>query len=274
MSRALLATIALTLVAGSAGAFESEVASAIPSELKEAGIDQHIGDQIPLDLAFVDETGREVTLSDYFGDKPVVLAPVYYTCPMLCSLVVEGLARSMKMLKLTAETDYELVAFSFDPKDDYERAAEKRRRAIEIYERDPGDGWHFLSGSAASIDALTEAIGFRAVWDEERQEFFHAATVLILTPDGTIARYFYGVEFTPKDLRLGLVEASHGEVGSPLDQVLLYCFRYDPAAGKYTLLTMRLLRIGAVVTVIGLAAMIVTFLRLERARSKPSEGTA
>jgi protein SCO1/2 len=246
-----------------------------PPELRNAGIEQRIGQRIPLDLEFRDETGARVELGRYFGDKPVILAPVYYQCPMLCTLTLEGIAKSLKVLTFGAEEDYELVVFSFDPRDTPEQAMERKRRALDLYDREGAEeGWHFLVGDEGAVARLTGALGFQADFDEARGEFVHAATIVIAQPDGTISRYFYGVEFPPKNLRLGLVEASEGRVGNPVDQVLLYCYRYDPATGKYSLLTMRLVRIGAAVTILAIGIFIFTLLRLEKRRPGVSEGSA
>ncbi|HVS02221.1 MAG TPA: SCO family protein, partial [Thermoanaerobaculia bacterium] len=251
-------------------------AAARPSALDDAGIEQRIGERIPLDLAFRDESGESVRLGDYFGDKPVLLVPAYYRCPMLCGLVLEGVSRSLKVLAFGAATDYQLVVFSFNPEETPADAAARKERALALYGRDGGDpGWHFLTGDQEAIAQLTRAIGYRYGFDAARGEYVHAAGILALTPDGTIARYFYGVELAPKDLRLGLVEASQGRLGTVIDQALLYCYRYDPAVGRYSLLTMRLVRIGGAVTVLGLGLLIGLLLREERAgRRRMSEGTA
>lgn len=250
-------------------------ASERPSYLGEAGIEQQIGEKIPLDLELVDETGKTVRLGTYFGDKPVILAPVYYDCPMLCTLTLEGLVKSLKALTFGAREDYELVVFSFDPRETPAQAMERKRRALDLFDREgAAEGWHFLVGDEESVGRLTEAIGFRSEVDEERDEFIHAATILILHPDGTIGRYFYGVDYPPKNVRLGLVEASEGRVGNPIDQVLLYCYRYNPTTGKYSLLTMRLVRIGAAATILGIGLLIFTLVRLERGRPGLSEGPA
>ncbi|MDX1630275.1 MAG: SCO family protein [Thermoanaerobaculia bacterium] len=257
------------------GAQTGKSASERPFYLGEAGIEQQIGERIPLDLELVDETGETVRLGEYFGDEPVILAPVYYECPMLCTLILEGLVKSLKALTFGAREDYELVVFSFDPSETPTQAMERKQRALDLFDREgAGEGWHFLVGDETSVERLTDAIGFRSEFDEERGEFIHAATILILQPDGTISRYFYGVDYPPKNLRLGLVEASQGEIGNPIDQVLLYCYRYNPETGKYSLLTMRLVRIGAAVTIVGIGLLILTLVRLEKGRTRLSEGSA
>jgi protein SCO1 len=243
---------------------DDPAASVLPRALRDVGIDRHVGAQLPLDLRFHDETGREVRLAEYFGSKkPVVVVPVYYGCPMLCPLALEGLARSLRMLTFGAKTDYELVVFSFDPRDTPADARRKKADALATFGRAGGDaGWHFLTGDARSIAALTRAIGFR--YKAEGGQFVHASTLVMATPRGKVARYLYTTEPAPKDLRLALVEASSGRLGTVADQVLLYCYHYDAATGRYTLLTMRLVRIGAILTVLALGGFIAYMLRQER----------
>ena len=259
---ALAATAALALATPLRA--DDPAASVMPQALRDVGIDRQVGKQLPLDLRFHDETGREVRLAEYFGKKkPVVLVPVYYSCPMLCPLALEGLARSLRMLTFGARTDYELVVFSFDPRDTPADARRKKADALATFGRAGGDaGWHFLTGDARTIAALTRAIGFR--YKAEGGQFVHASTLVMATPKGKIARYLYTTEPAPKDLRLALVEASSGQLGTVADQVLLYCFHYDATTGRYTLLTMRLLRIGAALTVLALGSFIAYMLRQER----------
>jgi protein SCO1 len=270
----LLLTCGLLLAALAPGhAVESPVSSEPPRTLRDVGIEQRMGEGLPLDLQLRDHEGREVRLGDYFGDRPVILAPVYYRCPMLCTLVLEGLARSLKVLKLGAATDYRLVVFSINPAEGPQDAAARRSRALDHYGRDGGEeGWHFLTGDQQAIHRLTTALGFRFAFDTESGEFLHAAAVVVATPEGTVSRYFFGTEHAPKDLRLGLVEASRGAIGTRLDQALLYCYRYDPASGKYTLLVMRLVRLGAGLTVLALAAFIATMLHQEKRRAAAHAG--
>jgi protein SCO1/2 len=196
---------------------------------------------------------------------------VYFDCPMLCSQVLNGLAGSLKALSLDAGTDFVVLAVSFDPRDTPARAAEHKRIALERYGRDAAsEGWHLLTGGQASIDALTKAIGFRYVRDPDGNQFGHAAGLTILTPGGTVARYLFGIDYGPRDLRLALVEASANQIGSPIDQVLLYCYLYNPATGKYGLLTMRLVRLGGLATVLGIVAFIVLTRRSEHRRNPES----
>ncbi|HXT51459.1 MAG TPA: SCO family protein [Thermoanaerobaculia bacterium] len=261
----LAAVAAAALLALATPLFADDpAASVLPRALRDVGIDRQVGKQLPLDLRFHDETGREVRLAEYFGNnKPVVLVPVYYSCPMLCPLALEGLARSLRMLTFGAKTDYELVVFSFDPRDRPADAQRKKADALATFGRAGGDaGWHFLTGDERTIAALTRAIGFR--YKAEGGQFVHASTLVMATPKGKVARYLYTTEPAPKDLRLALVEASSGKLGTVADQVLLYCFHYDAATGRYTLLTMRLVRIGAIVTVLALGAFIAYMLRQER----------
>jgi protein SCO1/2 len=239
-------------------------AAALPAALQGVGIDQRVGERLPLGARFRDEQGNEVRLGDYFGTKPVILVPVYYRCPMLCTLVVEGVARALKALSFGAGVDYQLVVFSFDPRETPADAAADKAHAVDLYDRPGTEAWHFLTGDAAAIGALTRAIGFRYDYDQARGEYVHASTLVLATPQGRIARYLYTTEPAPKDLRLALVEASAGTIGTVADHVLLYCFRYDATTGKYTLLTMRLVRIGAAVTIAGLALFITYMVRQER----------
>jgi protein SCO1/2 len=239
-------------------------AGALPAALREVGIDQRVGESLPLDLRFHDEAGKSVRLGDYFGSKPVILVPVYYRCPMLCTLVVEGVARALKALTFGAGADYQLVVFSFDPRETPADAREDKAHAVDLYDRPGSEAWHFLTGDAQAIGALTRAIGFRYDYDQARGEYVHASTLVLATPQGKIARYLYTTEPAPKDLRLALVEASAGTVGTVADHVLLYCFRYDATTGKYTLLTMRLVRAGALVTIVGLALFIGYMVRQEK----------
>jgi protein SCO1/2 len=225
--------------------------------LKQVGIDQRLNNQIPLDLKFRDESGREVRLGDYFkNDKPVVLTLVYYECPMLCSQVLNGVVGTLGAMTFTPGKEFEVVTVSFDPREGPELAAAKKETYLKRYRREnAGLGWHFLTGDKASIDALSESVGFRYVWDDESKQFAHASAIMVATPGGRLSHYFYGVDYSPKDLRLALVEASEGKIGSPVDTLLLYCYHYDPATGRFALV-MGVLRVLGVLTVIGLAALI------------------
>ena len=225
--------------------------------LKQVGIDQRLNNQIPLDLKFRDESGREVRLGDYFkNDKPVVLTLVYYECPMLCNQVLNGVVGTLGAMTFTPGKEFEMVTVSFDPREGPELAAAKKETYLKRYRREnAGLGWHFLTGDKAAIDALSESVGFRYVWDEQSKQFAHASAIMVATPGGRLSHYFYGIDYSPKDLRLALVEASEGKIGSPVDTLLLYCYHYDPATGRFALV-MGVLRAAGVLTVFGLAAFV------------------
>lgn len=244
-----------------------------PDILKRVGIEQHLNSQIPLDLKFRDESGREVKLADYFGKQPVVLSMVYYECPMLCGEVLNGEASVFSALKFDIGKEYQVVTVSFDPTETPELARTKKRNFVERYGRPGGDeGWHFLTGDQASIDALTKAVGFNYAWDRDSKQFAHAAAIMVITPDGRIAQYFYGVEYSPKDLRFGLVQASQNKIGNVVDQVLLYCYHYDPRTGKYGPVISRALQIGGALTVLILGGFIFIMFRLEPQKNRGVRG--
>ena len=240
----------------------------LPTPLKDVGYDQRLGQQVPLGLIFRDEAGRPVRLGDVVRERPAVLVLAYYSCPMLCTVVLEGAASSLKVLPFTAGREYDVVVVSFDPRDTPALAAAKKSDIVARYGR-PGEagGWHFLSGSEGSIGELTRAVGFRYYFDEATRQYAHAAGLVLLTPSGRIARYFYGVEFPPRDMRLGLVEASGEKIGSLVDQVLLFCFHYGPVIGRYSAVAMNLVRAGGIVTMIGIVLTVV--LRRRRERDAP-----
>jgi protein SCO1/2 len=235
-----------------------------PLALKSVALDQRLGERVAPDLEFRDETGKTVHLGDYFGARPVVLSLAYYRCEDLCPLTLDGLLRALRALSFSAGNEFEVLTVSFDPRDTSQVAAAKKAAYIERYAR-PGAaaGWHFLTGDEASIRRLADSVGFR--YNEERQtaRYGHATGIMLLTPEGRIARYFYGIEFSPRDLRLGLVEASSGGIGSAIDQLLLFCYHYDPAAGKYGMLVTNLIRGASIATVLALAAAILLMLRGE-----------
>ncbi|MBD0370415.1 MAG: SCO family protein [Pyrinomonadaceae bacterium] len=241
----------------------------LPAPLRKVGIDQRLNNQVPLDLVFRDENGQEVKLAQYFGHKPVVLSLVYYDCPMLCTQVLNGLVGSLKALKFDVGRDFEVVTVSFDPREKPELARQKKEGYMVRYGREgAAAGWHFLTGDKASITALTEAVGFHFAWDEETQQFAHASGIMILTPEGKISRYFYGIEYAPRDMQLGLVEASNNKIGSPVDQILLYCFHYDPQTGRYGFVIMNAIRILGFATFAGLALLIFVLKRREAERQR------
>jgi protein SCO1 len=231
-----------------------------PAALRAAGIEQKIGAQVPLDLSFRDESGRLVKLGDFL-DKPVILAMVYYQCPSLCNMILNGVVRGVKGLKMTAGDEYNVVAVSFDPRETPEMARAKKAAYVREYNRDSDRGWHFLTGPEAASRALADSVGFRYAFDPLTNQYAHASAIMLLTPQGRVARYFYGIDYSARDLRLGLTEASEGRIGSPIDQVLLYCYHYDPSNGKYGLVIMNVLRGAGLITVAALAAFVAVMLR-------------
>lgn len=228
----------------------------LPPALKEIGIEQRLGEQLPLDAEFRDETGKLIKLGDLFGKgRPVVIAFVYYECPMLCSQVLNGLTGSLKGISFNAGKEFDVIAVSFDAAE-FERsdlAAAKKAGYMERYGR-PGTetGWHFLTGSEESVKAITEAAGFSFKWDEESKQFAHSAAIMVATPEGKLSRYFYGIDYSPKDLKFGIMESAEARVGNPAEQLLLYCFHYDPSTGKYGLAILSLIRLGGIVTLLGM----------------------
>ncbi len=238
-----------------------------PDALKGVGIDQRLNERLPLDLRFRDETGRDVALGDFFGKRPVVLALVYYNCPMLCTQVLNGLLASLNVVSLEAGRDFDVVAVSFDPRETPPMAAAKKEAYLSRYQHpEAANGWHFLTGEPGAIAALTQAAGFRYRFDEKLGQFAHASAVMVATPDGRLARYFYGIEYAPRDLRLGLVEASNGKIGTPVDSILLYCFHYDPTSGKYGAVVLNIMRLAGLATVLAIAAAMIVLSR-RRARA-------
>src|ERR1700687_4616525 len=226
-------------------------AATMPSALQNVGFEPPLNGLMPLDLAFRDETGRSVQLREYFGQKPVVLAFVYYNCPMLCDQVEQGVVGVLRMLSFNPGRDYEVVFVSFDSRETPEMAAEKKKKALAHFRRPETDsGWHFLTGSKESIEAATKAANFRFSFDAKSNLFAHASGVLLLTPDGRISRYFSGVEYPGRDMRLGLVEASAGRIGTPIDHVLLFCYQYDPTAATYSASILKIIRLGGVLTIL------------------------
>jgi protein SCO1/2 len=242
-------------------------ASAKPGVLARVGIDQRIGEQVPLDLPFLDEHGKAVKLGDYFGKRPVILALVYYECPMLCTQVLNGLVSALGVMNFEPGREFEVVAVSFNPKEGPGLALQKKAAYMERYQRPHTvDGWHFLTGTDASIRELTKAVGFRYELDEKVQQYAHGAAIELLTPKGKLARYYYGIEYSPRDIRLGIIEAAEERVGSVFDQVLLLCFHYDPSTGKYGATVLGLVRLGGVLTVAAFVAFLIVSLRQERTR--------
>jgi len=225
--------------------------------LENVGIDQRLGEQLPLDVTFRDESGTPVRLGDYFGKRPVVLTLVYYSCPMLCNQVLNGLTSALDVISFDIGKEFDVVTVSFDARETPELARNKKETYIKWYKRSgASEGWHFLTGDKASIDKLTEAAGFHYKFDPATNQFVHASGIMLATADGKLARYFYGIEYAPKDLRLGLIEASEKRIGNPVDRLLLYCFHYDPSAGKYSAAAMSFLKLAGIAMLVGLAAML------------------
>ena len=242
-------------------------ASALPPALRNVGFEPTLNAQMPLDLPFTDENGQGVKLGEYFNHgKPVLLAFVYYGCPMLCNQVEQGVVGSLKMLSFNPGQDYEVVFVSFDPREDSTMAAQKKYSALSHFNRpSTADGWHFLTGAKESIDAATKAANFRYDFFPKTNLFSHASGILLLTPDGRISRYFYGVEYPARDVRLGLVDASAGKIGTPIDHVLLFCYQYDPSTATYSASILKIVRLAGVLTVLGIVFGILVFRRRELA---------
>jgi protein SCO1/2 len=246
-----------------------------PALLKNVGIDQKLNTQVPLNLTFKDEAGRTVPLGAFFQKKPVILALVYYECPMLCNLTLNGLVKSLHSITLNAGDDFELVAVSINPRESPQLAMAKKETYLEKYQRhNATNGWHFLTGKEDNIQALANTVGFRYAYDPIIKQYAHAAGIMVVTPEGKISRYFYGIEFPSRDLRLGLVEASHNQIGSPVDQVLLYCYHYDPVSGKYGLAIQRLLQVTGSATALALGAFLFVSFRRDRHASDFHNGRA
>jgi protein SCO1/2 len=232
----------------------------LPTALRDVRIEQKLDQQVPLDLVFRDESGQPVKLGQYFGQKPVVLAFVYYDCPMLCTQVLNGMATSFRVLPFQIGKEFDVVTVSFDPRETSALATSKKKVYLnylpERMRADANSGWHFLTGDQDSITKLTEAVGFHYFYDEATKQFAHASGVMLTTPQGKLSRYFYGIEYPARDLRLGLIESSANKIGSPVDQLLLYCYHYDPATGKYGAAVMKIMRIAGVGTLLAIVAMI------------------
>jgi protein SCO1/2 len=238
-----------------------------PEALQGVGIDQRLNERLPLDVVFRDESGGEVKIGDYLSGKPVILALVYYTCPMLCNQELNGLIGTLKTLSFSAGREFNVVAVSFDPRDTPDTALAKKQAYVNRYQRAEAEsGLHFLTGTESSIKALTEAVGFHYRFDNETNQYVHASGIMVVTPDGKLSRYFYGIDYSPRDVRLGLVEASDNKIGSPVDQVLLFCYHYDPVTGKYGPVIMNMIRLGGLVTFVGVAIIVFVVRRRFNAR--------
>ncbi len=275
----LFSAAAALLLSGTAGAQSwtgmQGSAPQPPPPTKEVGFDQKLGGQVPLDTVFRDETGREVKLSRYFGKRPVILHLMYFECPMLCGMAIEGLLRSLRALSWDVGREFDVLTVSFDPREGPELAKAKRENVLATYGRaGAGEGWHFLTGSEGSIRALTGSVGFRYVWDEKQKQFAHPTGIVVLTPSGKISRYFFGIEFPTKDLRLGLIDSTTEKIGGLTDQLLLMCSHYDPHAGRYTPFATNLMKGGGAVTLVVVVTFVAVMLRRERKAAARATGRA
>jgi protein SCO1/2 len=236
-----------------------------PALLGQVSFEQRLQELIPLDVVFWDEAGRQVPLRDYFSGQPVILSLVYYDCPNLCTLVLNGLLKTLRALSLTAGEHFNVLIVSINPDDTPTLAAAKKAQYVRSYGRaGAADGWHFLTGSSEAIQRLAQAVGFHYTYDAARDQFAHASGIMVLTPQGQLARYFYGVEYAPRDVRLSLVEAATDKIGSPIDQLLLLCYHYDPQSGTYSLAILRALRMAGIATVVALGTGVGVMLHRER----------
>jgi protein SCO1/2 len=262
------AAIGLVLFAGAAWSqgmsqgIMSPPANARPPGLKNVGIQQNLNEQIPPDLVFTEDLGRQVKLGDYFGKKPLILNLVYFTCPMLCGEELAGLESALRVLKFDVGNEFDVITISFDPKDTPEAAAKKKAEILHRYKRAGAEqGWHFLVGQQDSITAVARAAGFEYEYDGKTGQFAHSTAIMVLTPQGKIAQYYYGIEYPPKDLRLALVDASQQKIGTVVDELLLYCYHYDPEKGKYSATVMRILRVAGVATMLCLGMLFFVMIR-------------
>ena len=262
MIRRLLVAALLLAPLTQAAAVDS---STLPPALRDIVVDQKLDRPLPLDLTFRDESGKTVRLGDYFGDRPVLLTLAYYHCPMLCPMVLDGQVRSLRPLAWDLGEEFRAVTVSIDPRETPEQAAAMKKKLVTQYGRDgAADGWSFLVGDDQAIRSLAEAIGFRYRYDEANDQYAHAAALMVVTPEGRLSRYLYGIDFRPRDVRLALVEASDGKIGTLTDQLLLFCFHYDPATGQYGAAAMTSLRVAGVLTLAGILGFVTTQIRRER----------
>ena len=251
------------------GGNSGQASTGLPPVLKKVGIDQHLNEQLPLDTVFKDEQGRDVRLGQFFNGKPVVLSLVYYQCPMLCNQVMNGMLGSFRQISFNVGEQFEVVTVSFDSHETPALAAAKKQTYVAGYNRANGAvGWHFLTGDNANIKRLADAIGFRYTWDEQTKQFAHASGIMIATPEGKLARYFYGIDYPPKDLRLGLVEASANKIATPVDALMLYCYHYDPSTGKYGVVIMNVMRVAGVITIILIVGLLFLLRKIGRRRTR------
>ncbi|HEX5446626.1 MAG TPA: SCO family protein [Pirellulales bacterium] len=271
----LLAFLSLLAVASAQRPFGTDAYRAPANQgqvaglVSQIGIDQRLGEQLPLDLELRDETGQTVKLGDYFREQPVVLMLVYYRCPMLCTQVANGFLKSSQAIKYAIGHDYQVVTVSFDPRETTELAAEKKASYVRAYRREgAAAGWHFLTGDEEALRRLTESVGFRYRYDPKSDQYAHASGIMVATPDGKLSRYFYGIEYEPSYLRMALIESSQGRIGTPVEKVLLMCFHYDPLTGKYGLAIAAALRLGGALTMLLLGGFLIAMYRKERRRSR------
>lgn len=242
------------------------VGDELPTVLQKVGVSQHLNQQLPLDAAFVDETGKPVKLGDYFGKHPALLSLVYYTCPMLCSEELDGVASSLEMVRLTPGKDFDVIVISIDPSDTPAQAAKSKALYVKRYGRpETAVGWHFLTGQRPAIDAVTNAVGFGYVRvpgpDGKLTQFAHASSIELVTPEGKLAQYYLGVEYSPKDILLGLIDASGNKIGSPVANILTYCYHYDPETNRHSLIVARVVQLGGMITVAGLGGFMFVMFR-------------
>ncbi len=260
--RCFIIALAITLLTLNV---QAQAPATRPAILNQVSIDQRLGQRIPLDLTFRDDNGATVTLASCLHGRPVILTPVYYKCPMLCTLTLNQLTRSLNMISQNVGQQFDIVTFSFDPRETPDLAAEKKRTYLKAYRREGAEtGWHFLTGSEDSIHQLAGAIGFHYTWDAQNQIYAHASGVLVLTPDGTISRYFLGVDYPSADLQQALADASRSTIAPPAEQIFLYCFHYNPATGKYGFIIDRAIRVFGTITLLALVTMIALFIRRDR----------
>jgi protein SCO1/2 len=270
-----LASLATSAWAQMNNGVMSPPANTRPPRLENVSIEQHLDAQVPLDLTFRDETGAAVKLGDYFGHKPLILNLVYYNCTMLCGEALAGLASAMRLVKFDVGNEFNVITVSFDPRETPEMAAAKKKDYVGRYGRpNAAAGWHFLTGRPDSINALTKAVGFQYQYDAKTNQYAHATAIMVLTPQGRISRYFYGVDFPPKDLRMGLVEASQGKIGNAVDAVLLYCYHYDPETGKYGAMVANILRLAAAATILFIGAFLFILWRMDLSVTRKTVTTA
>jgi protein SCO1/2 len=263
------------VTAGVGSAWGHHNAQHDPALLHDVGIDQRLGAQIALDTVFHDETGQAVRLGDYFGSKPVILVLSYFQCPRLCPLVLDGLTQSLKTLTFAIGEQFQVVTVSIDARDTPEVARAKKNQYMQRYGRSgAAEGWHFLTGASADIGRLARSVGFRYTYDAHADQFVHAAGIMIVTPQGKLARYLYGLDYAPRQIRLGLVEAAANTIGSPIDQLLLYCYHYDPSTGAYSLVVTNVVRLAGAATVLGMGALLgILFYRERRKDATPADAS-